>query len=1037
MTLYDNSLVTNSDLNSNFFCVEEDINKITRAEASKRGLNLLNNLAQINVFKGELANNFQILDDYKVIIISELINLETAENLNIYCRNKKINFIYTCALGFSGFIFNDFGEDFIIFDSNGEEAKKYFIRNISNSSPGIVVIDNSIDHRNIELGNGDFVTFKEVTGMNELNDTPPRPIKILSPTSFTIEDTTKFREYNCNGTVEEVKIPKPGLFKELIHSKNEIYYDEILDEFLNEGCNNLNNSGDNLEFKNSNSDGSFDMNNINNKDSDDSINTDSHKLNSNCNNNENNINFSNPQFDEGKNLQNEKIHLGVLTIHEFFSIHNSLPHKNNKEEIEECILISEKILSNSKENGYKWALNLQNIDKEIISNMVRFSRIHFTSICTFLGGIVAQEIIKVTGKFTPVQQWIHFDFFEVFQYSLNKNNNNVVYQNNIHSRYNEQLSIIGEETNENLKNLKILLIGCNSIGNELLKIFSLLGISSGEKGLITIADDDIIEKVNLNQQFLYNNSDVGQKKIEKCKEILLRNNPDLKIQCLSYKVNQENDNLFTDQFWADQNIIICTLVNKNLIRYIDKKCSLFNKILIFADSYGTKGNYQIIVPNYTSNIKDDFIYEDDFIIDKQFPTSIEQCIDWGRELFEQFFNIDIKELNFLLSSNENNIKQIFDSYLEKKEYNEETLTQIYYFKRILYFAESKNFEDIVDYCIDRFQDLFDFSINEIFEKYPSDLLNDDGTKFWSGAKRQPQNIYFDLKNQKHFLFISTFSILLGKCINYNNISEKFGSIKNIAIKHNFKNYNYKKEKKDNEYYENCVNDFFNFILNSKEKNIKLSEIKFDKLNDQNQHVNFIMSAANIKAENYKIGECDFLKAKTCSGKFQPIIGTVSSTIAGLITLQIISLSQFDLLNCNIPKIENVKNCFLNLGINKYLMTELFPRKIHKDINYGNNIVVKAIPENWKTWDKIKIEKSLTLQEFFNYFYNNYKVKITNVINCHNRSLSSFTEEQLKEKVEKLLNDNDNKCKINLEIKGLTEKNERVEMPYIEYYFKNE
>ena len=53
ITLYDNSLVTNSDLNSNFFCNKDDINKITRAEASKRGLTLLNNLAQINVFKGE------------------------------------------------------------------------------------------------------------------------------------------------------------------------------------------------------------------------------------------------------------------------------------------------------------------------------------------------------------------------------------------------------------------------------------------------------------------------------------------------------------------------------------------------------------------------------------------------------------------------------------------------------------------------------------------------------------------------------------------------------------------------------------------------------------------------------------------------------------------------------------------------------------------------------------------------------------------------------------------------------------------------
>jgi hypothetical protein len=119
------------------------------------------------------------------------------------------------------------------------------------------------------------------------------------------------------------------------------------------------------------------------------------------------------------------------------------------------------------------------------------------------------------------------------------------------------------------------------------------------------------------------------------------------------------------------------------------------------------------------------------------------------------------------------------------------------------------------------------------------------------------------------------------------------------------------------------------------------------------------------------------------------------------------------------------------------MTELFPRKIHKDIKSGNNVLIKAIPENWKTWDKIRIEKSLTVFDFINYFSKEYNVKITNIINCHNKILSSFTEEQLKEKVEFLLNDNENKCKINLEVKGLTEKNEKVEMPYIEYYFKKE
>lgn len=30
----------------------------------------------------------------------------------------------------------------------------------------------------------------------------------------------------------------------------------------------------------------------------------------------------------------------------------------------------------------------------------------------FFGGIVAQEIVKFTGKYSPMKQWLHFDIFE-------------------------------------------------------------------------------------------------------------------------------------------------------------------------------------------------------------------------------------------------------------------------------------------------------------------------------------------------------------------------------------------------------------------------------------------------------------------------------------------------------------------------------------------------------------------------------------------------------------------------------------------------
>jgi hypothetical protein len=46
-------------------------------------------------------------------------------------------------------------------------------------------------------------------------------------------------------------------------------------------------------------------------------------------------------------------------------------------------------------------------------------------------------------------------------------------------------------------------VGCGAIGCEMLKNYALLGIGSGDNGLVTITDNDLIEKSNLNRQFLF------------------------------------------------------------------------------------------------------------------------------------------------------------------------------------------------------------------------------------------------------------------------------------------------------------------------------------------------------------------------------------------------------------------------------------------------------------------------------------------------------------------------------------------------------
>ena len=105
--------MTKNDLFSNFFAQKEDIDTNSRADITQRGLMEINNFAIVMIFKGELSNDFSILNEYNLVIITEIISLETAQTLNQYCRMKHIGFIYTCEFGLSSFLFTDFGDDFI------------------------------------------------------------------------------------------------------------------------------------------------------------------------------------------------------------------------------------------------------------------------------------------------------------------------------------------------------------------------------------------------------------------------------------------------------------------------------------------------------------------------------------------------------------------------------------------------------------------------------------------------------------------------------------------------------------------------------------------------------------------------------------------------------------------------------------------------------------------------------------------------------------------------------------------------------------
>lgn len=45
--------------------------------------------------------------------------------------------------------------------------------------------------------------------------------------------------------------------------------------------------------------------------------------------------------------------------------------------------------------------------------MALYSALEVQPLAAYFGGVVAQEVVKVTGKYSPLNQWLHLDFFEM------------------------------------------------------------------------------------------------------------------------------------------------------------------------------------------------------------------------------------------------------------------------------------------------------------------------------------------------------------------------------------------------------------------------------------------------------------------------------------------------------------------------------------------------------------------------------------------------------------------------------------------------
>ena len=1012
VTIYDEFYPTINDLSSNFYISEDDVGKRSRDQACLDKLKGLNPYVTVELLRFPPTNDFmslfqKTLLNYNVVVYTELFNTNFLINVNKFCRDNNIKFIYALNFGLVGYIFSDFGNNHIIFDESGSTTISFNIKNITKSADQtLITIDNENGQNNFNIGDGGFITFKDIEGMTELNGKEYK-IKYENYESFFIPvDSTKFHDYIKGG--KAIRVPKNIQKKYFDYNQRSNIITDSLHEFL--------------------------------------------------------------IMDEKKVGRNELLYMVLICIHDYFISHNCvLPELNNMTQAKEIEKNVKNFYDLCKKNKYDCYKKIQEYDEKLVLNVIRWCRAQISPVAAFFGGIVAHEIIKSTGKYEPIDQWLIMDFFEMVE-NISENADRSLKG----SRYDDQIAIFGNEIQKKIEQSKIFMIGAGATGCEFLKNFAMMGFCTNDKdSKFIVTDNDSIEVSNLSRQFLFRQKDVGSSKAVTASNSVKLMNPKFNVVGLQKKVCEETEDYFDEDFWNKLDYVIMAVDSLQARKYIDTRVVKFEKCSVDAGTMGTVANTQIIVPHKTMSYGDNKENEEEapkvipMCTLRHFPSIITHCIEWSRDVFNAYFISTVNDIKNYFTNFET-----FKQNIEKEGSATQNLEKLLEEKIIIEFLINNDYNKLIEYAVKKYTDNFDYRIQQLLYNFPPDCKNEEGKPFWSGSKKLPHNIPYNSNDELSFLFVKSYVHIISHAFGMNLTKEQKSDeyIKNISAKVNLPKFSPKnmtinisenandansgKEmivgndlKQDEKMCEKIFEELKKLDKSKVDAN-KINAEEFEKDHDENGHIDFIHSSANLRARNYEIVECDRPTTKITAGKIIPTIMTTTATVAGQVAMQLYTL---------IHTHENkyLRNLFFNLATNYYLFQEPYPPILNEDkTDEEEGGPLKCIPNKWTIWDRLEMKGPKTCQEFFDEMFQKYGIKIDMLIANGEIIMSSLDEESFEKNKNKKIEDlylsitkvkpkeNINYILLQLSanidkatIKNKEFKDVSVEMPPIKYIFK--
>nr|XP_024397767.1 SUMO-activating enzyme subunit 2-like isoform X1 [Physcomitrium patens]XP_024397768.1 SUMO-activating enzyme subunit 2-like isoform X1 [Physcomitrium patens] len=354
-------------------------------------------------------------------------------------------------------------------------------------------------------------------------------------------------------------------------------------------------------------------------------------------------------------------------------------------------------------------------------------------------------------------------------------------------------------------------------------------------------DMDTIEVSNLNRQFLFRKSHVGQSKARVAREAVLKFRPGVEIVAHHANVkNQEFDIDFFKQF----SVVLNGLDNLDARRHVNRMCLAAGVPLVESGTTGYLGQVTVHIKGQTE------CYEcQPKPVPKSYPvctitstpSKFIHCIVWAKDLaLAKLFGDkgQVSDLDVRPTSNEDNAVS-----------NDPDETQ---------FFEVRSGESSRAYAERVFDRIFGQNI-------VTALRNEDTWK----ARRRPDPLFLN-----KIFFEDDAVTMNGVCSSIDNVS----ATANLGLKNPQEVWSVKENS-------SVFLESVELFLEKRSKDV--GKLVFDK--DDQLAVEFVTAAANLRAHSFGIPSQSLFEAKGMAGNIIHAIATTNAIIAGLIVLEALKL----------------------------------------------------------------------------------------------------------------------------------------------------